>query len=134
MRGYVGQADDGCARSASWRGIILLNKLDLDSLYAPAKARSARALAVLGPAKPSFVLYMGSIVNVVVLGELVGKPHLDSFDLARFANGARDFTFVLPALPAKVCAMGLVLHRAGVGEGRHVDFERSAGRWHPGWP
>ena len=94
-------------------GVALLDEPDLDGLDAPAEARGAGLLAVLGPGHPADVGGVHAVVDVVVLGEGAREPQAHGLDGAALAGGAAlGGRGGVPALPADATYIGVNLHRA----------------------
>ena len=94
-------------------GIALLDEPDLDGLDAPAEARGAGLLAVLGPGHPADVGGVDAVVDVVVLGEGAREPQAHRLDGAALAGGAAlGGRGGVPALAADATYIGVNLHRA----------------------
>ena len=94
-------------------GVALLDEPDLDGLDAPAEARGAGLLAVLGPGHPADVGGVDAVVDVVVPGEGAREPQPHGLDGAALAGGsALGGRGGVPALPADATYICVNLHRA----------------------
>ena len=104
--------------------IALLDEPDLDGLDAPAEARGAGLLAVLGPGHPADVGGVDAVVDVVVLREGAREPQAHRLDRAALSGGAAlGRRGGVPSLPADARDVGVDLHRAVRNRVQNADLE-----------
>ena len=105
-------------------GVALLDQPDLDGLDAPAEARGAGLLAVLGPGHPADVGGVDAVVDVVVLREGAREPQAHRLDGTALAGGsALGGRGGVPALPADATYICANLHRAIFNGIQDVDLK-----------
>ena len=95
---------------------------ELDGLNAVAVSRSARGGAVLGPAKPTDICRVNTIVEVVLIGSSTRELGLNCLDGLALSSRASGLAIANPILPGPVDG-GAVRHSPVARPVEHGELE-----------
>ena len=111
------------ALSANFRCFItFFHKTDFQCFQTLSISGTSGFLPIACPAKPAITLYMGAVINVVIICHISCQTDLNGLKAFRLTGCSGKFTIFLPPLPANRLHVSLVFDSAFVFTVRQFDL------------